>query len=216
MGFMPDPAVLLAFAAASILLILTPGPDMTLLIGRALTSGRGAALACVGGTIIGLVVHTMLVALGVAALVVASPTAFLVLKTAGAAYLLWLAVQALFRGSKFHAGIPDQTGQNQRKMVANWTSGLTVNLLNPKIIIFFMTFLPQFVSVDDPHIRGKLITLGLIYACLSLPISMLMVLAAGKLSKWLKRNPRAMRILDYVFAGVFSAFAVRIFLTEGR
>lgn len=85
MGFMPDPAVLLAFAAASVLLILTPGPDMTLLIGRALSSGRGAASACVGGTIIGLMAHTMLVALGVAALVVASPAAFLVLKTVGAA-----------------------------------------------------------------------------------------------------------------------------------
>src|SRR5690606_41847633 len=101
MDFLPTLATLLAFTAASLLLAMTPGPDMTLSISRALSQGRGPALFVVIGTSLGIVVHTMLVAFGISALITASPTAFLILKTGGAAYLLWLAVQAIRYGSTF-------------------------------------------------------------------------------------------------------------------
>jgi len=213
MYFLPEPAVLLAFTAASLVLILTPGPDMTLMMSRALAGGRVQAIACVGGTITGLLVHTVLVAIGVAALVVASPTGFLILKATGSLYLLWLAVQAVRKGSAFNLGA---SVSREKSYFANWTNGLAVNLLNPKIIIFFMTFLPQFVSVNDPHIREKLLFLGLAYATLSLPIALAIVLVSGRLAVVLKSNPRIMRILDYGCAGVFSLFAVRIIFTQGR
>lgn len=213
MYFLPEPAVLLAFTAASLVLILTPGPDMTLMMGRALTGGRGQAIACVGGTITGLLVHTVLVAIGVAALVVASPTGFVILKVAGSLYLLWLAVQAVRQGSAFN---PGASALHEKSLFANWSNGLAVNLLNPKIIIFFMTFLPQFVSVDDPHIKEKLLFLGLAYAALSLPIALAIVLVSERLAVVLKDHPRIMRIADYGCAGVFSLFAVRIIFTQGR
>lgn len=213
MSFVPDLPVLMAFAAASLILALTPGPDMTLFVGRALSEGRVSAIACVAGTSTGIVIHTVLVAIGISALVVASPTAFLVLKVSGAAYLLWLALQAVVSGSTFQV-----TGgrAERRSLAVSWRHGLTVNLLNPKVVIFFMTFLPQFVSADDPHITGKLLFLGLFMNVLFIPIGVGMVLIAGRLAQWLSRNKPIMRLVDYSFAGVFSTFAVRILLTEGR
>lgn len=213
MDFVPDFPVIAAFTVAGVLLAITPGPDMTLFLGRALAEGRAAAVAVISGTLSGVVVHTVLVAFGVSALVVASPTAFMLLKTGGAAYLFWLAVQAIRSGSTFRLGEPID---KRRSLMANWSHGLLVNLLNPKIIIFFMTFLPQFVSADDPDIRGKLLFLGLYFNAISLPLLIAMVFAADRLARWLKGNRRIMRSLDYCFAGVFSVFAVRILLTEGR
>ncbi len=213
MPFVPDLPVLLAFAAASLLLALTPGPDMMLWVGRALSEGRTSALACVAGTTTGIVIHTLLVAIGVSALVIASPVAFLVLKAGGAAYLLWLAIQAIVSGSTFR---PTVVRAEARSLFANWSHGLAVNLLNPKVVLFVMTFLPQFVSADDPYITGKLVFLGLFLGVLAIPIAIATVLLAGRLAHWLGRNRRVMRLIDYVFAGVFSTFAVRILLTEGR
>lgn len=213
MNFIPELSVLLTFAAASLVVIVTPGPDMTLFVGRALSNGRSPALACVAGTLTGIFAHTVLVALGIAALVVASPTAFLVLKTGGALYLLWLAIQALRGGAVFRL---DRTPTADRSLLVNWLQGLTVNLLNPKIIIFFMTFLPQFVVAGDPYIIGKLLFLGLFFGVLALPLLLAMVLAADRFAGWLRGNRRIMRGIDYVFAGVFSVFAVRILLTDGR
>lgn len=213
MDFVPDPATLLAFSAASVFLAITPGPDMTLFVSRALSAGRRAGLACVAGAITGIAVHTTLVALGLSALIVASPTAFLALKIVGAGYLLFLAMQAVRHGSSLTV---KRAADGGRGLYADWATGLGVNLLNPKIALFFMTFLPQFVSASDPNVAGKLFFLGLLFIVLSLPIVIAIVLAAEGLADWLKRHAKVMRIVDYGFAGIFSAFAVRILLAQGR
>jgi threonine/homoserine/homoserine lactone efflux protein len=167
------------------------------------------------GTNLGITVHTMLVAFGVAALIVASPTAFLILKTGGAAYLVWLAIQAIRKGSDFV--MVKTTGEKpQSSLKSALLNGIWVNLLNPKVIIFFMTFLPQFVSASDPHVTGKLIFLGLWSIIVALPIGIGIVVAADVLSAWLQRNRKVLRGLDYTIAGVFSLFAVKIFLTQTR
>jgi threonine/homoserine/homoserine lactone efflux protein len=213
MSFIPDWPTLAAFSAASIFLAITPGPDMTLFISRALSDGRRAGIACIAGAMTGCLVHTTLVALGLSALIVASPTAFLVLKIVGAGYLLYLAVQALRHGSTLTV----ETGPvRRRSFFSNWAVGLGVNLLNPKVALFFMTFLPQFVSVRDPDVASKLFFLGLLFVVLSLPIVIAIVLGAERLADWLKRNTKAMRAVDYGFAGIFSAFAIKVLLTQGR
>ena len=213
MDFLPTLPTLLAFAAASLLLAATPGPDMTLSISRALSQGKKPALYVVLGTSLGIVVHTMLVAFGISALITASPTAFLILKTGGAAYLLWLAVQAIRFGSKLSVEKVDEV---KGTPLSNISSGFWVNLLNPKVIIFFMTFLPQFVSADDPSVTGKLLFLGLLFILIGMPVNMLVVFTADWLASWLQRNRGVMRALDYSFAGVFSVFAVKIFMTTAR
>src|SRR5690606_31647613 len=112
-----------------------------------------SGIACMAGAMTGLLVHTVLVAAGLSALIVAAPTAFLLLKLAGALYLLWLAWQALRKGSAFS---PDVAPRSPRPWLHNWLTGVSIDLLNPKVVLFFLTFLPQFVSASDPHAPGKL------------------------------------------------------------
>jgi threonine/homoserine/homoserine lactone efflux protein len=216
MEYLPSLPTLIAFAAASLLLAATPGPDMTLSISRALSQGRGPALFVVLGTSMGIVVHTLLVAFGISALITASPTAFMILKTGGAGYLLWLAIQAIRVGSSFSDKTGEALAMPKVSALANISTGFWVNLLNPKVIIFFMTFLPQFVSAGDPDVTGKLIVFGLLFIMIGMPVNTLVVLAADRLSAWMKSNKRFLRGLDYTFAGVFSIFAVKIFMTQTR
>lgn len=213
MSFVPDMPTLLAFTAASIFLAITPGPDMTLFVSRALADGRRAGFACVLGAMTGIAVHTTLVALGLSALIVASPTAFLVLKIAGAGYLLFLAFQAIRSRSSLSI---ERSAARKRSFYADWAMGIGVNLLNPKIALFFMTFLPQFVSATDPNVAARLFFLGFLFVVISLPIVIAIVVGAERLAEWLKRHTRVMRAVDYGFAGIFSAFAVRILFTQGR
>jgi len=213
MDVIPNLSTILAFSVAMLLLAITPGPDMTLWISRSLRDGRATGLMTLAGTSFGISVHTMLVAFGVSALIVASPTAFTILKTGGAGYLLWLAIQAIRHGSNF---VIRADGQSQSAPVRAFLNGLWVNLLNPKVIIFFMTFLPQFVTATDPHVTGKLIFLGLWSIFLSLPIGIAIILGADFMSSWLQSNRKVLRGIDYVFAGVFSIFAVKILLTQSR
>ncbi|WP_322987838.1 LysE family translocator [Hoeflea sp.] len=213
MDYIPGLPILAAFALATLLLAITPGPDMTLWMSRTIRDGRAIGLMTLLGTNLGIGIHTLLVAFGVSALVVASPVAFLVLKTGGAGYLLLLAIQAVRNRSVLSV---KTTGKTNASMGKAFLNGLWVNLLNPKVIIFFMTFLPQFVSVSDPHVTGKLIFLGLLSILIALPIAIVVVLGANGLADWLKRKPQVMRIVDYVFAAVFSVFAVKILLTQSR
>lgn len=213
MAFVPDLSVFLAFTVAILLLAITPGPDMTLWISRSLRDGRSMGLVTLVGTNLGIVVHTMLVAFGVAALIVASPTAFTILKTGGAAYLVWLAIQAIRQGSDFVVR-PETAARTS--LAGALLNGFWVNLLNPKVIIFFMTFLPQFVSASDPDVTGKLIFLGLWSIIAALPVGIAIVFAADSLSGWLQSNRKVLRGLDYTIATVFSMFAVKIFMTQTR
>ncbi|MDM9649643.1 LysE family translocator [Rhizobium sp. S163] len=213
MDFLPSLPTLLAFAAATLLLAATPGPDMTLSISRSLAQGTKAALFVVLGTSLGIVVHTMLVAFGISALITASPTAFLILKTGGAGYLLWLAIQAVRYGSKLSIKKVDEA---KATPLANISSGFWVNLLNPKVIIFFMTFLPQFVSAGDPAVTQKLIFFGFCFILIGMPVNAAVVFAADWLAGWLQNNRKVLRGMDYTFAGVFSVFAAKILLTQAR
>jgi len=213
MDFVPDTITILQFAVAVFVLAITPGPDMTLFVGRALSQGKAAGFACMFGAMTGIVIHTTLVALGLSALLVASPTAFWILKIFGAGYLVWLAWQAIRHGSAFN---PEAKASKKASLFKNWATGLGINLLNPKIILFFMTFLPQFVSPGDPHAPGKLFFLGVLFIPLSLPITSPMVIAADKFAGLLRKSPRVTRVVDYLFAGVFSAFALKILTAQAK
>ncbi len=213
MSYIPDLATLIQFAIATFVIAITPGPDMTLFVGRALSEGRAAGMACMFGAMTGVVIHTVVVALGLSALLIASPTAFLTLKIVGAGYLVWLAWQAIRHGAAFN---PVAKKHAARPLFRHWLTGVGINLLNPKIVLFFMTFLPQFVSADDPHAAGKLLFLGLCFIPLSLPITIPLVLMADGFAGLLKRNRRVTRMVDFLFAGVFGAFALKILSAQAR
>lgn len=210
---LPDPAVLLPFTLATVAITLTPGPDMTFFVGRAIAQGRAAGLAALAGAFSGILVHTMLVAFGLSALVVAAPTAFAALKIAGALYLAWLAVQAIRHGSAF--ALPG-TPPTRTSLAATWASGVAINLLNPKILLFFMTFLPQFVQPGDPDAAARLVTLGLLFMAIALVITLPLILAADRAARLLRRRPRIARAIDWLFAGIFATFALQLLLGRTR
>ena len=211
MDFIPSFGVLAAFTLAALVLIITPGPDMTLFLSRALTQGRAAGMAAMLGASSGIVVHTALAAFGLSALLATSPKAFLAVKIAGAFYLVWLAVQAIRNGSALTL---EKTRAVRQPLLKTWLAGVGIKLLNPKIVLFFVTFLPQFISVGDPAAAGKLAFLGAYFIILSVPLTGLMILAADRFSAALRANPRVTRAIDYLFAGIFGAFAVRILMTR--
>ncbi len=212
-NFIPDLPILLAFSLAAILLAITPGPDMTLFLGRTLTQGRSAGLMTLAGTIVGTMIHTILVVAGISALLAASPTGFWMLKIIGALYLLWLAYQAIFSRSTFSLETNWAVRQSSTR---NFWLGLGVNLLNPKVIIFYITFLPQFVEAADPFAWQKMLFLGLFFSVVSGPLLVGLIFAADRVANTLRNNPKISRGIDYLFAGVFAAFALKILTTQAR
>src|SRR3954451_7832005 len=211
MTFLPELPIIAAFTAAALVLILTPGPDMTLFLGQTLSGGRSRGFAAMFGAFAGLIVHTMLAAFGLSALLAASATAFGILKIAGVAYLVWLAVQALRHGSALTLKSGGQAPQPLGKV---FLMGVGINLLNPKIIMFFLTFLPQFVSVADPHAGAKLTFLGLYFTALGVPICAVLILAPERFTPAIRRSPKVMRAIDCLFAGGRGAFAIRLLLAR--
>ncbi len=186
---------------------------MSLWLSRTIVSGRKAGWAAMAGTNLGCVVHTLLAAFGVSALIAASATAFTVLKIVGAAYLLWLAYDAIRNGSSLNV---KSEGVAPASNISSFLLGITVNLTNPKVVLFFITFLPQFVSASDPNVTGKLLFLGLYFVVLNTPLAALLIWSAEKFVRWLKARPRVLRGVDYSFAGVFAFFALKIAFTQGK
>ena len=213
MEFLPDMATMATFTLASLLLCLTPGPDMTLFVGTTLAQGRRAGMAALLGTASGCLIHTMLAVLGVSVLLAASPTAFWMLKIAGATYLLWLAIQAFRQGSTL---IVENGAAKVRGFATNYLKGIGINILNPKVVIFFITFLPLFVESNDPAAWQKMLFLGVFFVVFTTPIMALLVLAAERLAVTLKQKPAVGRAIDWLFGTVFAIFAVRILFTEAR
>jgi threonine/homoserine/homoserine lactone efflux protein len=213
MTFLPDLGVILGYSLACFVLFITPGPDMSLFLAKTISEGRRAGMASMLGAMAGCCVHTLLAALGISALLAASTTAFTVLKVVGALYLLWLAIDAVRHGSALSLRAE---GARDSSILRSFLLGVGINLTNPKIVLFFVTFLPQFVSAGDPHASEKLVFLGLYFVAFSTPLAAGLILGADRLIAALRRHPRAMRAIDYSFAGLFGAFAIKILATESR
>jgi threonine/homoserine/homoserine lactone efflux protein len=213
MTFLPDWSVLLTYSLACVMLFITPGPDMSLFLAKTVAGGRRAGMAAMLGAMVGCCVHTLLAALGLSALLAASATAFTMLKVVGALYLLWLALDAVRHGSALNVRAEQREDVSVRR---TFLMGVGINLTNPKVVLFFVTFLPLFVNASDPDAAGKLVFLGLYFIALSAPMGALMVLGADRVIALLRGRPRLLRAIDYSFAGLFSAFAIRILTTTGR
>lgn len=213
LAYAPDLAVILSFALAAIALAITPGPDMALFISRTVNFGTSHGFATAFGAMTGIAIHTMLAAFGISLLIVAAPTAFWFLKIAGAIYLLWLAFSALRSGAGLRLS---KAGSKIPSLKNSYFTGVGINLTNPKVALFFVTFLPQFVSASDPHASAKLLFLGAEFVLVSLPIVIGTVLGAQWLTGTLMASERAQKFLNWSFAAVFAAFAATILTAEAR
>lgn len=199
-----------AFFATAVLLALAPGPDNLFVLMQSAMRGRGAGLLVVLGLCSGLLVHTAAVALGLATLFATSVLAFTLLKVAGAVYLVWLAWQAWRAGPASDAEVaasPPGAGQLYRR-------GIVMNVTNPKVSIFFLAFLPQFVSAERGSVGVQVMMLGAVFMLATLLVFGLIALAGGSLRAWLLRSPGAQVTMNRVAAIVFVGLAARLVLTR--
>jgi threonine/homoserine/homoserine lactone efflux protein len=189
---MPSSSQWVAFLVASILFIQVPGPSLLFTIGRALTVGRREALLSVVGNAIGLVAQVALVAVGLGAVVAASATAYTAIKLLGAGYVVWLGIQAIrHRADARHAmatATPVRRGHPVR-------IGFTVGATNPKTIVFFVAFLPQFTDPAGP-VALQTMMLGLVFGLLAAVSDSIWALAAGAARSWFARRPQRLDTLS--------------------
>jgi len=202
-----DSPALGLYVAASLALIATPGQDMMYVISRSLAQGRAAGLASAIGVCLGILVHTALAALGVGALLRASPTLFLALRLGGAAYLAWLGLRMLLVPPR--DGLPGGSA-GHAPLASLVRQGMVSNVLNPKIILFFVAFLPQFVDPASAHPTRDLALLGALYAALALPVKSAVGLAAGTLSERLRRTPAALAWMHRASGAILVLLGARI------
>lgn len=186
---MPSTSQLAAFVVASFLFIQVPGPSLLFTIGRALTVGRSDALLSVVGNALGLLTQVALVALGLAALVEASATAYTALKLLGAGYVVYLGIQAIRHRADARKAL-DAVGDVRRTTPwrSVWT-GFVVGGTNPKTIVFFAAFLPQFVN-GSAAAAPQVLLLGFVFGLLAVASDSCWALAAGKARAWFAREPR--------------------------
>ena len=207
-------AAMTTFAIAALLLIMLPGPDQALITRNALVGGRyGGALTMLGG-VLGLTVHAGAAAIGLSALLVASATAFTVLKIVGAVYLLWLGVQMLRSARRSRRSpVADEAAAVPRRRSAYLRQGFLSNALNPKVVLFFVTFLPQFLTAGSGSPRVEALLLSGIFAVLYLAWFGMYIAAVDTLGRWLRR-PRVTARIEQFTGLVLATVAVRLATTS--
>lgn len=199
-----DPQLFLAFLVAAWVLILTPGPDMLFVIGQTLAGGPRRGWAAMFGIVTGALVHIILAASGVAALIAASPMLFDALRLAGAAYLLWLAFGALRAAAQGGARLEPAAPAR-----AAFRDGLLTNLTNPKVILFFLAFLPQFVDPARSPAWLQMLLLGPLVPIMALPAYGLLIAGAGRAAE---RLSAFSRWLDATAGLLFLGLGLRLLL----
>ena len=202
--------LLLLFFTSSILLALAPGPDNLFVLAQSAQHGRRAGLIVTAGLSTGILFHTAAVSLGVAALFQTSALAFSILKYIGAAYLLYLAWGA------FLAGGGGGDGSAVRRLAPGklYLRGVIMNVTNPKVSIFFLAFLPQFVDPAYGPIIPQMLLLGLLFIVSTVWIFGAIALLAGTFGEILARSERARKILNRTAGTVFAALAIKLILAE--
>ena len=204
---MPDIAL---FLAASALLTVAPGPDIVYVLTRAIAQGSRAGVAAALGFATGCIFHTLLAAVGIAALIRSSGLAFDLVRYAGAAYLVWIGIQALRHRSSF--SMADAT--DTRTLGVIFRQSVAGNMLNPKVTLFFLAFLPQFVDAPAGHVAAQMALLGAIFMAQTVVIFGAVALFSGWLGAWIRAKPAIGRRLN-VFAGItFIALGVRVALPD--
>ncbi|CAD6530950.1 Homoserine/homoserine lactone efflux protein [Paraburkholderia kirstenboschensis] len=198
------------FLATSIAITMAPGPDNLQVLARGISQGRAAGLVAALGFAAGITFHTTLAALGVAALLRSSPFAFQAIKLAGAAYLVWIGVKALRS-----QGLATAHERAPQPLMTVFRQSVLGNLLNPKVTLFFIVFLPQFVQ---PHgaqsVTVQMLELGALFMLQTVAVFSLFGVCAGIIGGWLKRRPRVGVWLDRLAGATFIAIGIRVALRD--
>ena len=208
---MLTPEQFFGFLAAAVLITLSPGPDNLMVLGMGMSRGRRQGMAFGLGCALGCLSHTVLATLGVSALIAASPVAFTTLKVCGGAYLIWLGIQALRSKGGSRAKTVDGPEQSLMRL---FTKGLFANAINPKVVLFFLSFLPQFIVPAHGHVAWQTAQLGLTFTAQGAVLFGLLGYFSGHIGQWLQRSKQASTWLDRVAGSVFVALGLRLIIAR--
>jgi threonine/homoserine/homoserine lactone efflux protein len=213
---MPDAPQLLMFIAAGWLLNLTPGPDVLYIVSSALRSGVRAGLVAALGIVSGCFVHVFAAALGVGALLATSATAFTALKWIGAAYLMWMGIQLLFAKGGGSSIVPADAARARQPADLRriYRRGFLTNVLNPKVALFFLAFVPQFIAPGTPDKVAAFLLLGLLFNLNSLPINFGYAWLAGWASRRVGAVQRALHGMDRAAGVMFVGFGLKLAMSD--
>lgn len=200
---------ILPFLAAAILITLSPGPDNLMVLTLGISRGRLAGMVFGLGCALGCLSHTLLAAIGISALIAASPLAFGLLKFAGGAYLIWLGWQAI-RSTGSSVG---NRADKPERLLTLFSRGLIANAINPKVVLFFLAFLPQFIPAGSSNIAGQTVLLGSLFTLQAAILFGLLGFFAGHAGAWLQGDAKRAIYLDRIAGTVFIALGARLVLT---
>ena len=210
---MPETTTLITFSLIALGMVLTPGPNMIYLISRSIAQGRGAGLISLGGVILGFFVYMFCAAFGITALLFAVPYAYDALRLGGAAYLLWLAWQAVRPGGRSPFHVRDLPHDGPRKLFA---MGFLTSLLNPKIAMFYLALLPQFIYPAAGDVLGQSVVLGFVQIAISGSVNALIATAAGSIALFLRTRPFWSLVQRWIMGTVLAGFALRMAMEARR
>ena len=210
---MPEFSNLIAFAAVSLGMVLTPGPNMVYLISRSICQGRVAGLISLSGVALGFVVYMLCAAFGITALLLAVPFAYDTLRLAGAGYLAYLAWSALRPGGRSPFAIRDLPQDSPGRL---FLMGFLTNLLNPKIAILYLSLLPQFLTPEAGGILGQSLVLGSVQIVVSVSVNALIAVTAGSVAVFLAGRPTWIAVQRWLMGTVLAALAVRMAVDSRR
>src|SRR6202047_2750459 len=210
---MPHLTSLLGFALVSLGLVLTPGPNMIYLISRSITQGPAAGIVSLGGVALGFVFYMLCAAFGITALLLAVPYAYDALRLSGAAYLLWLAWQALKPNCRSPFQVEELAVDGPRKFFA---MGFFTNLLTPKIAMLYLALLPQFIDPAQASVLTQSLALGFIQTAISVSVNAAIALTAGSIAMFLGTRPTWLLVQRWLMGTVLAGLAVRMALETRR
>lgn len=200
----------LVFLAAAFVLNLSPGPDITFILGHTIRSGKQGGLAAMLGIWLGACCHIIFAVVGLSAIIAGSAEAFLIIKSVGVAYLVWLAVQSLRSKGNFHIQEPSPRVSTR----SIFTQGVLVDLLNPKVAIFFLAFLPQFVVAGAGPVWLQLLVHGLLIIMVAAIIEPPLVLLGERITRKIRSTNRIGIWLDRALGTLFIGLAVKLAVTD--
>jgi threonine/homoserine/homoserine lactone efflux protein len=209
---MPTTTTLLAFAALAVGMVLTPGPNMIYMISRAITQGRVAGLISFAGVVVGFIFYMLCAAFGITALVFAVPYAYDAMRFAGVIYLLWLAFDAVRPGGRSPFQLRKMPIASRKRL---FTMGLLTNLFNPKIAIFYLALLPNFIDPTGSVLLQSL-TLGTLHIVISITLNTIIACAAGSIAGFLAVRPGWLLAQRWVMGTMLGTLAVNIALEKSR
>lgn len=209
---LPEWSSLGLFAIAALVLLLTPGPAVLYIVARSIDQGRRAGLVSVLGVHVGTLAHILAAAVGLSALLAASATAFGVVKYLGAVYLIYIGVRRLRDRSSIVAPAAGEPKALRRAFL----DGVIVNVLNPKTGLFFLAFLPQFVTESRGHVGGQIVALGVVFVLLGAITDSLYALTAGSAARWLRGQPRFLAGERWITGGLYIGLGVAAALSSGH